>query len=99
MRKSRSGMVQTEGQYIFIHRVLEDIVREKQLKGVTGKRNSALHLSWDSFGASSEDSNTDTASDSSSDPEEDPCLSDSNSSNGYPWYTVTESRSVVLVNP
>jgi len=32
MRKSRCGMVQTDIQYIFMHQVLEDMIREKQLK-------------------------------------------------------------------
>jgi len=94
MRKSRCGMVQTEGQYIFIHQVLDDIVKEKQLK-VTGKRNSGLHYSWDSFGVSSDDSfsNTDTNSDRETSDDD---LSD-NSSSSFAWYSVSERA--VVCNP
>jgi hypothetical protein len=94
MRKSRCGMVQTEGQYIFIHQVLDDIVKEKQLK-VSGKRNSGLHLSWDSFGASDDSfSNTDTNSDHDNSDDD---LSD-NSSSSFAWYSISE-RSAVVCNP
>jgi len=48
MRASRCGMVQTEFQYKFIYQVLDDIVKEKQLKQLksSGKRIS-LCLSYD----------------------------------------------------
>jgi protein tyrosine phosphatase len=40
MRSDRCGMVQTDSQYIFIHRVLDDIVKEKNMKLSPGKRLS-----------------------------------------------------------
>jgi len=48
MRSSRNGMVQTDSQYKFIYQVLDDIVKEKQLKQLkaSGKRIS-LCLSYD----------------------------------------------------
>jgi protein tyrosine phosphatase len=48
MRAARTGMVQTEFQYKFIYQVLDDIVKEKQLKQLksSGKRIS-LCLSYD----------------------------------------------------
>jgi len=50
MRSSRNGMVQTDSQYKFIYQVLDDIVKEKQLKQLkaSGKRIS-LCLSYDEF--------------------------------------------------
>jgi len=49
MRKARCGMVQTDGQYAFIYRVLDDIVKEKQIKLAAAKRINAnsYRLSFD----------------------------------------------------
>jgi protein-tyrosine phosphatase len=40
MRGDRCGMVQTDSQYIFIHRVLDDFAKEKNMKLFSGKRLS-----------------------------------------------------------
>jgi len=40
MRKARWGMVQTDLQYLFIYRVLDDIVREKELKQLSCRHSS-----------------------------------------------------------
>jgi protein tyrosine phosphatase len=51
MRKARTGMVQTDHQYIFIYQVLDDIIREKQLKFLTTKRASLCRVSCDDLPA------------------------------------------------
>jgi protein tyrosine phosphatase len=54
MRKARTGMVQTGHQYIFIYQVLDDIIKEKQLKQLSGKRVSLYRLSCDDLSSSGE---------------------------------------------
>ena len=64
MRKSRGGMVQTDSQYCFIWQVLDDIMKEKQLKNNSKKPNS-YRLSVDLI--SSSDDSSDSSYESSDD--------------------------------
>ena len=52
MRKARTGMVQTDHQYMFIYQVLDDILQEKQLKLFnSNKRTSFCRGSFDDLPA------------------------------------------------
>jgi len=55
MRAQRCGMVQTDSQYQFIYRVLDDILKEKQLKQIkNSSKRLSLCLSLDDLPLSSE---------------------------------------------
>jgi len=56
MRNDRCGMVQTESQYKFIYQVLDDIIKEKQLKQIKGSsKRLALCISVDELPSTSSD--------------------------------------------